>query len=68
MSGVRDVLTDFRSGTTVALLLTRPGRGVISEADRMWSKLLTEAAARFDVPLEPIFRANNEALVQLEAA
>ena len=34
----------------------------------MWSKLLTEAAARFDVPLEPIFRANDEALVQLEAA
>ena len=56
------------AGTTVALLLTRPGRGGDFEADRRWSKLLTEAAARFDVPLEPIFRANDEALVQLEAA
>jgi hypothetical protein len=65
MTGIRDVLTDFREGTTVALLLTRPGCGPISEADRRWAELLIEAAARFDVSLEPIFRANDAALVQL---
>jgi hypothetical protein len=59
-------LTDFRDGTTIALLLTRPGRGGISDADREWSTLLAETAAQFDVPLEPIFRANDEALVQVE--
>jgi hypothetical protein len=66
MAGVRDVLADFREGTTIALLLTRPGRGGISDADRQWSTLPTEAAARFHVPLEPIFRANDEALVEVE--
>jgi hypothetical protein len=66
MAGIKDVLTDFRDGTTIALLLTRPGRGGISDADREWSTLLTETAAQFDVPLEPIFRANDEALVQVE--
>ena len=65
MSGIRDVLADFREGTTIALLMTRPGRGGISDADRRWSELLIEAAARFGVPLEPIFRANDDALVQL---
>jgi hypothetical protein len=63
MSGVSDALAGFRSGTTVALLLTRPGRGPISDADRTWSELLTAAAARFGVPLEPIFRANDQNLV-----
>jgi hypothetical protein len=68
MSGIRDVLADFRDGTTVALLLTRPGRGAISDADRTWSKLLTEAADKIGVSLEPIFRANDESLVQIEGA
>ena len=65
MSAIRDVLADFREGTTIALLMTRPGRGGISDADRQWSELLIEAAARFGVTLEPIFRANDDALVQL---
>ena len=65
MSAIRDVLADFREGTTIALLITRPGRGGISAADRQWSELLVEAAARFGVTLEPIFRANDDALVQL---
>ena len=34
MSGVRDVLADFREDTTVALLLTRPGIGPIC---RTWT-------------------------------
>ncbi|MDT5399948.1 MAG: hypothetical protein QOK33_3179 [Mycobacterium sp.] len=52
--------------STVALLLTRPGVGPVSNADRQWSTSLTRTAAEFEVPLEPIFRANDEALVPLE--
>lgn len=66
MTGARDVLSDFRGGTTVALLLTRPGIGPISHLDRQWSTLLTEAANECGVPLEPIFRANDETLVLVE--
>jgi hypothetical protein len=65
MSGMRDVLADFPEGTTVALLLTRPGVGPISHLDRQWSTLLTDAAKAYDVSVEPIFRANDESLVQV---
>jgi hypothetical protein len=66
MSALRSLLVDMEAGTTVALLLTRPGVGPISNLDRQWSALLEEAAAEFGVPLEPIFRANDESLVQVE--
>jgi hypothetical protein len=66
MSGVHDVLADFTEGTTVALLLTRPGPGPISNMDRQWSAMLTEVADEFGVPIEPVFRANDDALVQVE--
>jgi hypothetical protein len=66
MSGIADALADFKEGTTIALLLTRPGRGGISQADRQWSELLAETAERFGVSLEAIFRANDEALVLVE--
>ena len=62
MSALRTLLDDLGPGTTVALLLTGPGRGPVSPADRVWSKTLTDMAARFAVPLEPIFRANDESL------
>ncbi|WP_375487270.1 hypothetical protein [uncultured Mycobacterium sp.] len=67
MSGLRTLLDDAASGTTVALLLTGPGRRPISSADRTWAKALTEAAERLDVPLEPIFRANDESLLQIDS-
>ena len=60
MSGVGDVLADFMEGTTIALLLTRPGPGPISNMDRQWSTMLTEVAAEFAVPIEPVFHANDE--------
>ena len=47
MSGLHDVLADFRTGTTVALLLTRPASRRVS---RKWTgsgrTLLAETAAR----------------------
>lgn len=67
MAALPDVLAGFPEGTTVALLLTRPGKGPISPADREWAALLDEIAPEHDVSLEPIFRANDEALVQVQA-
>ncbi|HZU48233.1 MAG TPA: hypothetical protein VFA16_13425 [Mycobacterium sp.] len=67
MSDLRTLLDDTASGTTVALLLTGPGRRPISSADRAWAKALADAAERFEVPLEPIFRANDESLLQIDA-
>lgn len=55
-------------GHTVALLMSRPGRGGVSDNDRRWCAALTAAADAFGVPVEPIFRANDEALVLLEPA
>ncbi len=66
MAGLLDVLDGMEQGTTVAMLLTRPGPGPISNLDRQWSTLLTEVAGEFGVPLEPVFRANDESLVQVE--
>jgi hypothetical protein len=65
MASLRSVLDDMAPGTTVAMLLTGPGRGPVNPADRLWSKSLTEMAARFVIPIEPIFRANDESLVQV---
>lgn len=65
MSALRTLLDDRDAGTTVALLLSGPGRGPVSSVDLVWSKSLTDMAERFAVPLEPIFRANDESIVQL---
>lgn len=62
MSALRTLLDDLEPGNTVALLLTRPGRGPVSPGDLVWSKTLTDIAERFAIPLEPIFRANDESL------
>jgi hypothetical protein len=66
MSSLRTLLDDMAAGTTVALLLTGPGHGPVSPADRLWAKVLIEMAERFAVPLEPIFRANDESLQRIE--
>jgi hypothetical protein len=62
MSSLRTLLDDLEPGTTVALLLSGPGRGPVSTIEQVWSKSLTEMAERFAVPLEPIFRANDESV------
>ena len=62
MGGSRTLLDDREPGTTVTLLLSGPGRGPVSSVDVMWSKSLTDMAERFAVPLEPIFRANDESI------
>jgi hypothetical protein len=66
MAALLEVLDGLDDGTSVALLLTRPGKGPISDADRQWSTLLTEVATEFSVPIEPVFRANDESIVLVE--
>ncbi len=68
MSMLRTLLDNMAPGSTVALLMTGPGHGPVSPADRVWSKSLAAAAERFAVPLEPIFRANDESLLQVGPA
>jgi hypothetical protein len=65
MSSLRTLLDDMEAGTTVALLLSGPGRGAASTIELVWSKSLTDMAERFAVPLEPIFRANDESVAVL---
>ena len=60
------ILDEREPGTTVAFLLTRPGRGRVSNADREWATIVIACAGRFDVPTEPFFRANDESLVLVE--
>lgn len=66
MAALREILAKADDGTTVALLMTRPGVGAISAADRQWSVVLTGTAAEFGVPIEPVCRANDEHLVVVE--
>jgi hypothetical protein len=65
MSSLRTLLDDLEAGTTVALLLSGPGRGPASTIELVWSKSLANMAERFAVPLEPMFRANDEAVALL---
>jgi hypothetical protein len=66
MSALRTLLDGLEPGTTVTFLLSGPGRGPISSIDLMWSKSLRDMAERFAVPLEPIFRANDESLEMVD--
>jgi hypothetical protein len=68
MSRLRTVVDGLGEGHSLALLLSRPGRDGVSTNDRRWCAALTAAAGSFGVPLEPMFRANDEALVPLEPA
>lgn len=67
MASLSDFLASFEPGTTVAFCLTRPGVGSVSPVDRRWASLIAECAADFDVPVEPFFRANDEAIVPVAA-
>jgi hypothetical protein len=46
-------------GSTVALLITRPGSGRLTHVDRELATRLTAAAADAGVPLEPLHVAND---------
>ncbi len=54
--------TEFDPGTTVTLLLTRPGSDPAGSADHRRAQLLRETAQRLGVPIEPIHLANDRAV------
>ncbi len=66
MPALAGVLAEREPGTTVACLITRPGRGPVTDIDRKWAMVVRAHAEHVDVPLEPIFRANDESVLQVE--
>lgn len=65
MMGLEVLLEGFEPGTSVALLLSRPGGDPVSAEDRDWAAVLTKTAARIGIPIEPVFRANDAAILAL---
>lgn len=65
LSALSVLLGEFDEQTTVAMLLTRPGHDPAGAADRRWAQALTDTARRAGVPIEPIFLANDRAVVPL---
>jgi hypothetical protein len=66
MSSLHFVVDGMFCDISIALLLTGPGRGGVTPADRQWAQSLTDAAVEFEVPLLPIFRANDEVILQVD--
>lgn len=47
------------AGGSVAMLLTRPGRNPMDDADRSWARSLTSAAKQHGVSMWPVHFAND---------
>lgn len=58
-------VTERGEPTTVAMLLSRPGRDRPGTGDRRWARVLDETARRAGVAIEPIFLANDRAIEQI---
>lgn len=65
LAALSNLLADFDEPTTIAMLLTRPGRDGAGPSDRRWAQALTETARRAGVPIEPIFLATDRAVIPL---
>ena len=65
LAALTSVLADFEPDTSVALLLSRPGDDGVSADDRRWAQALNHAADRSGLMIEPIFRANDCAIVAI---
>ncbi len=62
MSVVGTVLSEEVPGGSVALLLSRPGPGYITDSDRAWGRGLMESADRAKLPIRPLHLATNDEL------
>jgi hypothetical protein len=47
------------AGGSVAMLLTRPGRNPMEDADRSWARSLTSAAEQYGISMWPVHFAND---------
>ena len=56
-------LRDAYADGAVAICYSRPGRAPMSTDDRSWARVLTAAAAQFDIPLWPMHFANDSAVL-----
>lgn len=65
MTTLVTLLAEFDEPTTVAMLLSRPGRDSAGAGDRRWAKVLAETARRAGVAIEPIFLANDRTVEEL---
>lgn len=65
LGGLATVLEQSARGSSLALLVTRPGYDHISAEDRRWSEVLGETAREIGLRLEPMFRANDADLLPL---
>lgn len=65
MSGLGRLLADSAAGTSMAVLLTRPGFDDVTAEDRRWSEVVGQTARELNIALEPLFRANDRSLVQV---
>lgn len=57
------MLLDQAGGGQVVFLLSRPGRGGISEGDRRWAAALQDVVRRARLPVWPVHRADDVELV-----
>ncbi|MFC7404946.1 hypothetical protein [Georgenia alba] len=62
MGAFRELVEEIGPGATVALLVSRPGSARMTRSDKAWARGLSHAAARADVPLQPIHLATDEDL------
>jgi hypothetical protein len=62
---VRVVSSMAEDGGQVVFLLSRPGSDGLTEDDRAWASMLQEVARQAGVPVWPVHRANDRALLVL---
>jgi hypothetical protein len=55
----RHIVGRSGAGGSVAMLLTRPGRNPMDDADRSWARHLTSAADHLGVSMWPVHFAND---------
>ncbi|ULN44174.1 hypothetical protein MI149_14530 [Mycolicibacterium crocinum] len=65
LAGMMMIAQESAPGSTLALLLTRPGCDGISAEDRRWSDVIAHIAREQNVSLEALFRANDQSLLPL---
>jgi hypothetical protein len=63
----REILAGPGNGGSVAMLITRPGRGPWTVSDRAWARYLTAAADRIGGQVWPVHRAHDRGLVPVSA-